>query len=420
MADSFIPSLQFLPVEILHHIFDELDVQTILFSFRNTCRQFRAVVNSYDRYVLNFQSISKPDFDLVCHLIDPSRVTSLILSENSETFDQIKLFLSYFQLQQFNRLRSLSLFISDEEQLKIIVGRFNIRLLESFSLKIGKSDDRRKNTTAKLLSLIIAKSNLFKIKLHIQEGRFEKIVWPTQCSIQYLSIDNFIAFDQIRTILQCSPHLRTLVINSIFILKPNQIVFTSFENLTSLTMSKLNIKIDDLELLLSMTSSLVHLKLIGNGNYCNGNRWEHFIQSHLPLLNQFEFFFSEIQTSQQNPSDLKKIITSFRTSFWLEHKKWFVVGEIDPNTPRCITLYSIPICLTDLFYETGKTSISTYPEFNDENISMMNNVETVRLDFTKLLPLNMKKEVFSKSYLHHCSMFSIYRKTREVIRCFTK
>jgi hypothetical protein len=88
MSNSFIPSLQILPVEILHHILDELDVQTILFSFRNTCRQFRAVMNSYDRYILNFQSISKPDFDLVCHLIDPSRVTSLTLSENGETFNQ--------------------------------------------------------------------------------------------------------------------------------------------------------------------------------------------------------------------------------------------------------------------------------------------------------------------------------------------
>lgn len=393
MSNSFIPSLQILPVEILHHILDELDVQTILFSFRNTCRQFRAVVNSYDRYILNFQSISKSDFDLVCHLIDSNRVTSLILSETNETFDQIKLFLSYFHRQQFNRLRSLSLFISEEEQLKTIIGRFIISSLESFSLKIKKSDDRRKTTTAKLLSAILAKSNLSKLELHIQEGRFEKIIWPIQCSIQYLNINNFIAFDKIRTILQCSPHLRTLIINSIFILNPKQIIFTSFEHLRSLTMTKLNMKIDDFELFLSMTSSLVHLKLIGIGNYSNGNRWEHFIQSHLPLLNRFEFFFTEIQSTHHNPPDLKQIIASFQTPFWLEHKKWFVVCEMDPNTPKYITLYSIPICLTDLSYETGKTSISTYPETNNENISIMDNVNTVRLDFTKLLPLNMKKEV---------------------------
>jgi hypothetical protein len=148
MSDDSISSLQILPVEILHHILDKVDAYTILFSFRNTCRRFRAVVNSYDRYVLNFQSISKPDFDLVCHLIDPTRVTSLILSEDGETFNQIELFLSRFHLQQFNRLRSLSLFISEEEHLKPIVERFKIRSLESFSLKIERSDNRRKTTTA--------------------------------------------------------------------------------------------------------------------------------------------------------------------------------------------------------------------------------------------------------------------------------
>jgi hypothetical protein len=152
-------------------------------------------------------------------------------------------------------------------------------------------------------------------------------------------------------------------------------------------------EIDNLELFLSMTPSLVHLKLISYGNYFNGNRWENFIQSHLPLLNRFEFYSSGIQINPQNPSDLKEIISSFQTPFWLEDKKWFVACEIDSNTPRFIKLYSIPICVTELSYEIGKTTISTCPESNDGNISIMDNVDTVRLDFTKSLPLNMKKEV---------------------------
>jgi len=393
MSISLIASLQSLPVEILQHILDDLDAYTILFSFRNICRQFRAIVNNYNRYILNFQSISKPDFDLVCHLVDPCRVTSLILSENDETFDQIKLFLSHFNLRQFTRLHSLSLFINEEEQVKTIAERFNIPSLESFSLKIGKSDDRRKNTTARFLSSVMAKSNLSKLELHIQEGRVEKILWPVQCSIRYLQIDNNISFDQICTILQCSPNLRTLNINFFYILNFNQSILTTFQHLTSLTLSKVTKRIEDLELFLSMTPSLIHLKLIGYGNYGDGNRWEQFIQSHLPLLNRFEFFFNGTQNIQQNSPDIQHVIVSFQTPFWLEHKKWFVVCEVDTDTPRYITLYSIPVCVPFWSYDTKKMSISTFPKTNDKDISIMDNVNTVRLDFTKMMPWYMEKKV---------------------------
>lgn len=386
--------LQILPVEILHHILDNVDAQTILFSFRNTCRQFRAVVNTYTRYTLNLQSISKPDFDLVCHWIEPSRVVSLTLSESEETFDQIKLFLSHFNLRQFNRLRSLSLFINEEEQLKTIVERFNIRSLKSFSLKIERSDDRRKTTTAKLLSSIIAKSNLSHLELHMQEGRFEKILWPTQFSIKYLKINNIISFDQMSNILLSSPHLRTLVINSFCISNPNQSMSTAFQQLRSLTLNKMNKKIDDLELFLSMTSSLIHLKLIGHGNYCDGHRWKQFIQLNLPLLNKFEFYFNETRNTQQISLNIEQIIAPFQTPFWLEEKKWFIICELDTDTSRCITLYTIPICVPFLSYETKKSSVSTFPQVIKKDNSIMDHVETLRLDFSKLMPLNIENEVF--------------------------
>lgn len=47
------PSLLTLPIEILHRIYDRLDIQTILFSLRNTCQRLKAVVNSYNRCILD-------------------------------------------------------------------------------------------------------------------------------------------------------------------------------------------------------------------------------------------------------------------------------------------------------------------------------------------------------------------------------
>lgn len=400
MSISLIASLQALPVEILQHILDDLDAHTILFSFRNICRQFRAIVNNYNRYILNFQSISKPDFDLVCHLIDPCRVTSLILSENDETFDQIKLFLSHFNLRQFNRLRSLSLFIKEEEQLKTIVERFNIRSLESFSLKIEKSDDRRKTTTAKLLSLIIARSNLSKLELYIQEGRFEKILWPDQCSIKHLRIDNIISFDQICIILRCLLHLKTLILNSVSTFNLNQNALNSslpipFRQLTSLTFDKMNTTLDDLELFLSLTPSLIHLKLIGYGNYCNGNRWENFIRLNLPLLRKFEFFFYEVKNIQLDHSNIELIIASFQTPFWLEHKQWFVTCECTTDSSAYIKLFSIPICQSFVAYETKKVSMSTLPKMNTNNVSIMDNVDVVKLSFSHSSYIECEQKVYT-------------------------
>jgi hypothetical protein len=310
--------------------------------------------------------------------------------------------------------------------------RFNIRSLESFSLKIDKWDDRRKTTTARFLSSIIAKSNLFKLELHIQEGRVEKIVWPAQCSIRHLRIDNIVSFDQIYTILRCSPHLQTLIISSFSILNRQLIVLvpsivTLFRSLTSLTLEKVSSEIDDLEWFLSLTSSLVHLKLIGNGNYCDGKRWEQFIQLHLSSLDKFEFFFSDRQNIAQDAPDIKTIIASFQTPFWLEDKKWFVTCESDIDSPRYIKLYSIPVCVTFMSYETKTTSISTFPTINDKNVSIMDHVDTVRLNFSKLVPFDMENKVCMKwntifflssiveERLQTCLMSYFCRKTQETI-----
>ncbi|UJR17808.1 hypothetical protein I4U23_004707 [Adineta vaga] len=72
MAKSYFKNL---PTKILYQIYDELDTQTILFRF---------VV-----YIF-----------VLCHLT---------LSDNLETAEQIQLFFSYFHLNQFIRLRSLTL-----------------------------------------------------------------------------------------------------------------------------------------------------------------------------------------------------------------------------------------------------------------------------------------------------------------------
>lgn len=115
-------SLELLPVEILHMVFDYLSTYHIFHGFLNITPYFEGVVGSYKNYQLNFRSIMKNQFDTVCHHIKPDGVVSLILSEGIDTPYQSDLFLSLFELEQFySTLRSLSLIDLNEETGQSIV-----------------------------------------------------------------------------------------------------------------------------------------------------------------------------------------------------------------------------------------------------------------------------------------------------------
>jgi hypothetical protein len=120
-------SLQTLLVEILHHIYDYFDIQTILFSVRSTCHQLRSVVKNYVRCILDIKQFSKTDFQLVSRLLDLRNVISLTLSGN----DEMILFILLFGVKQFTRLQVLTLCAMEENQLKNILKRINIHSIIS-------------------------------------------------------------------------------------------------------------------------------------------------------------------------------------------------------------------------------------------------------------------------------------------------
>ncbi|CAF3418498.1 unnamed protein product [Rotaria sp. Silwood2] len=403
MSNTIISWLSLLPVEILHHIFDSLDALTILFSLRCTCRRLKTIVDGYDRYVLDFQSISKSDFQLLCHLISPRKVKSLTLFSKDETSDQIELFTTYFRIRQFNHLRSLTLIDIEESQLKVLLKRFFIPSLTSFSFKLGKYDDRRTNTTATLLSSIISQAHLHHLNLDIRSTRIEKMIWPVQSMIKYLKISSCDNFSQIFTILQCSPHLQTFIINFSNYIDDTIIsldsIRTSFQQLTSLTLENLRANIDNLELLLSLMNSLTYLKLIGFGHFLNGNRWEQFIQTNLPFLNKFELFVQEWRDVNYTAANVETVIALFQTSFWVEHKKWFCTCETTELWPRVIKLYSIPLCVSTLIYEpeSNKISLSTFNFTINNDKSIMDNVNTIEFKFAKFTLNDIQKQQQSSS-----------------------
>ncbi|CAF2808808.1 unnamed protein product [Rotaria sp. Silwood2] len=114
-------SLDTLPVELIHRIFNSLDEQTIILSLRYVCKRFYTIVNVYDHYKLNFESILKSNFDRICRFIQLENVISLTLSDEHMTPGQIQLFFSLFHIERFTRLCSLTLSDIEERYLKRIL-----------------------------------------------------------------------------------------------------------------------------------------------------------------------------------------------------------------------------------------------------------------------------------------------------------
>ncbi|CAF1104696.1 unnamed protein product [Rotaria sordida] len=382
MSSNIIPSIDILPVEILHRIFDNLDAQTILFSIRPVCRLFRAVVNTYDRYVFDFKFISKSNFHLLCRLINPQNIISLTLRDNEYTLDQIALFISLVRLRQLTRLHSITFFDIEEFQLNMILKRINLNLLTSFSLNIRKHDDRRKKTTLSFLSSIMAQSSLRKVELNMKSDRISNISWPLNCRITCLTINEHIPFDDLCRILSCSPQLHTLILRQNLSIMINKMILpSSFPQLTSLTIEQLNITIDKLESFLSLTPSLVYLKFIGEGSVFDGKRWEQFIQINLSHLDTFEFFINIEMLTGQTREDLELLIEPFRSPFWIEYKKWFIACEFSMDPPYRIQIYSIPICKSVLHYklDSEKFFISTSSMSLYHDPSILNNIKEINL-----------------------------------------
>jgi hypothetical protein len=101
--------LDVFPVELIHHLLNYFSAHEIFYTFTNVSSYIDHVLLAYSNYCVNFKSVTKKEFDFACQRIIPDQVISLILSDNEDTPGQVELFLSRFQINQFTRLRSLTL-----------------------------------------------------------------------------------------------------------------------------------------------------------------------------------------------------------------------------------------------------------------------------------------------------------------------
>ena len=357
-----IQSMEKLPVEIVHLIFDHLDIETIFFSIRPVCRSFRSIVQIYDRFDFHSMIISKPHFDVLCRFVPPSNIRSLTLYHNEQIPDQISRFLSRIRLRQLTRLHSINLYGIDEFQYNYLCKRIHFNLVQSFSIQMKKYDDRRRKTTANNLFRIVNQPNLRKVELKLNINRISDISWPMNCSIECLTISRDIKFDDLVQIFSCSPRLNRLEMKGNLVsINIDERIEYSFVQLKYLTIEYINVRLKEMEWFLLLIPSIIYFKLIGYISGSNGKRWEEFLQVNFSNLDQFEFNIRYDKQRTQTIEDIQEEIEFYRTPFWIEHKKWFVGLEI----------------LNQYFYKIYSISTGNQSEFDYKNMSILINDDTL-------------------------------------------
>jgi hypothetical protein len=347
-------SFNSLPVEILYRILDYVDGRSIFFSFRYVCKNCQAITNTYNRYKLNFSSISKTDLHLICRAIRPENVISLTLSDSYKTPGQSDLFFSLVDINQWTRLRCLTLLHINDNNLQTFLLHITTSCsLIALSIKFRVTESTE--TLAHILS-IISQPTLRRLDFFdIYNVVIDKIQWPINSSLHYLQIIDC-TFEQFCVILDHSPNLRTFVLRNVISNITGEPFLKSYPQLTSLSLNDAGIfrPLNEIKSILTLTPSLEYLKvivLISDRSLFNGSEWENVIMTHLPHLQRFEFFFSEYNATNYNSVDHRSIMTRYQTPFWVETKRWSVVCTYDP-TIHTIILYSTPMCLTSYTYVT--------------------------------------------------------------------
>ncbi len=390
MNTDIIPSLDTLPVELLHRIFDSLDAEIILISLQYVCKRLKLVTNNYNRYKLNFKSIFKHKFHQLCRGTHPKNVISLTLSDESLTPGQIGLFLSLYHIEKYTQLRSVTLISIEESYLNIILEHVSTTCLLASLVIHCDLNSNLNDETIRLISFVIGKNTLRKLDLTLEYATIDKLEWPAECSIQYLRISDSIQFNKFYTILRCSPHLKTMILQDCIINNIdefNSIIsnIISFQQLTSFTLEDCDLNMAMIESLLSLIPSLVHLTVKGSGgDLFDGTRWERLFEIKLPNLNKFEFAFQRNMGINCDVADFDSLMAPFETKFWLENKHWFVSTIGVKNSPF-LNLYSIPDCVSKISFhpKANKISRSTVP-MAIRNFITMDNIRELSLDLIEM------------------------------------
>ncbi|CAF0745344.1 unnamed protein product [Adineta ricciae] len=378
-----------LPVELIHNLFGYFAAHEIFSIFSNVSLYLNGIINGYTSYHVNFQSINRTDFDLACQHIVPSQVVSMTLSNDEHTPGLMKIFVSRFQLSQFTRLKSLKLIEIGAEFWECIMTKLvelkdlrtllyiNPNRLDEWVSKVcSKTITKLDESLAKIYAPILPQL----IRLRLSHGNYLKLVQLS--NLRHLVLNQSDGA-LLRHISFAAPQLRSLDLSVFYEESYPEIIYP----LPQVTRIVLDVQgnflsINNIERMMTNLPRLKHMKLTGNceKNVVDGYRLE-LKAKHLVSF-EFSFCIYDILVS----SDLD----SFRTSFWLQEKQWFVcyyskyfftMSYLSKITDGHFVLPTYSTVLDDTYFYTRTVEYKSY--FNNELLERrLHNIKKLTLSTT--------------------------------------
>ena len=327
-----------LPTEVCHLIFDYLDCEIIFKSIAPVCQIIRDKVNSYNRLKLHFSRISPSQWSSLAQVIQPENVIFISLSVKDDgNSSDVNLFFSLFQFDRFVRLKTLKLIQLDGTKFDQFFGHIIRYRLKSLSIAFAYQTIDQIHSTINQISSMIDRVRLEKIDLTLPNGTLsdETVLKSIGSVLKRLEV-TYCTYEQFHLVLSSCANLKTLILKRFDIPKALEIgslpfVCSTYPQLSSLMLEVSSLNSYQLSLILSFTPSLVYLQLdidrCQTPDMLSGYVWEKFIRNRLPHLKIFRFWFIHQTRQHSTHPSLRTIIQSFRTSFWLNEKRWMIVCD---------------------------------------------------------------------------------------------
>jgi hypothetical protein len=351
--------------ELILDIFEYFNSIQLLYTFHGLNNRINELLQLYfQTFPLDFRSVSKQDFDIICQKTLPlitDHITSIHLSNDDDTPDEPNLFFSYgFHFQQFPKLQSISLYHIHSMDLinRIILDCSNLIYL---NLNKCHFDEICMNNIW----------NLPKLKSFYLDN---DIVTPsptrTSSSLQDLSIQNdLFSLNYLISLFKYTPNLQNLNIRITDTSDGEQIPFI----IPLLTKLKLYFKgtLSTLRNLLENLPNLFELIIEIDDIYIDGYQWEEIIRQYLPKLKVFKFL---MYYKFDLDEEINQLMESFQTKSCLDESQWSV--RCDYHTEyKTINLYSLPFGFKKFSNQANNMSIST-----DKKCDLFNHVNILILD----------------------------------------
>ena len=325
-----------LPNEIFIHCFEYLNAPDIFYAFEQLNVRFYRLIRTIPLR-LNFEDIHKSIFDRFCEkMLDYTEIQQQIYSlklSNKNTHGQIHAFFTYFSLDEFTQLRSLTLIEIKENNIEPLSSILPL-LTQLTCLRLFKSSRTPDTLISKLPR---RKPNILSTSsLNSTFSSFQEIIPLTKLSV------NFCMLNHCYQILRDIPFLQYLNISRGLQFDPMSsadinLLHGRVNHLKHLIMTDC---IPDTDNLMNVIAHMINLRSLTvsvyeNSDIINPSRWERLITSSLPHLSIFRFEFGTFDRNE-----IVREYEEFQSDFWIVKHQWYTECLLAEGTKSYI--FTIP------------------------------------------------------------------------------